>query len=113
MVNPQIEEGQDKDKNVDINCTDINEDPKKMIETLQDNYEDIDEIKKTIGKKERTKLGLITLKNGSTYTGEWANGMKDGYGEMCWLDGLYMLFIQNFKYIIYYILISFPQRFFL
>ena len=41
----------------------------------------------TIGCEKRTELPTITLENGSVYTGEWKNGMKDGIGVQNWPDG--------------------------
>lgn len=36
---------------------------------------------------ERESLGPQTLANGAIYTGQWLNGMKDGYGQQVWPDG--------------------------
>ncbi len=36
---------------------------------------------------ERDKAGPYTYENGIVYTGEWLDGMKDGYGEQIWPDG--------------------------
>ena len=30
---------------------------------------------------QRESLGPTTLPNGAIYTGQWLNGMKDGYGQ--------------------------------
>ena len=35
---------------------------------------------------QRIKKGPFTLKNGAVYTGEWMNGMRDGYGSQVWPD---------------------------
>ena len=35
----------------------------------------------------RVKKGPVTLTSGATYTGEWLNDMRDGYGEQRWPDG--------------------------
>lgn len=44
-------------------------------------------IGSTIGCEKRIELPTITLENGSVYTGEWKNGMKDGIGVQNWPDG--------------------------
>jgi hypothetical protein len=31
--------------------------------------------------KGRVQRGPVTLKNGATYTGQWLNNMRDGYGH--------------------------------
>ena len=35
----------------------------------------------------RVTKGPITMKNGATYTGQWLNNMRDGYGTQLWPDG--------------------------
>ena len=35
----------------------------------------------------RVTKGPYTLKNGATYTGQWLEGMRDGYGTQLWPDG--------------------------
>lgn len=44
-------------------------------------------IASTLGCTERKELPTLTLENGSVYTGEWKNGMKDGFGIHHWPDG--------------------------
>ena len=36
---------------------------------------------------ERQSLGPVTMSNGAIFTGEWLNGLKDGYGQQVWPDG--------------------------
>ena len=35
----------------------------------------------------RYKQGPVTLNSGAIYTGEWENGMRNGYGSQEWPDG--------------------------
>lgn len=35
----------------------------------------------------RVTRGPYTMKNGATYTGQWLNNMRDGYGTQMWPDG--------------------------
>jgi hypothetical protein len=35
----------------------------------------------------RVQRGPVTLKNGATYTGQWLNNQRDGYGQQVWPDG--------------------------
>ena len=35
----------------------------------------------------RVTRGPYTMKNGATYTGQWLNNMRDGYGTQIWPDG--------------------------
>lgn len=44
-------------------------------------------IASTLGCEERKELPTLTLENGAVYTGEWKNGMKDGFGIHHWPDG--------------------------
>ena len=37
--------------------------------------------------KGRVQRGSTTLKNGATYTGQWMNNQRDGYGHQLWPDG--------------------------
>ena len=43
-------------------------------------------IATTLGCSERKELPTLTLENGAVYTGEWKNGMKDGFGIQNWPD---------------------------
>lgn len=36
---------------------------------------------------QRESLRPMTLPSGAIYTGQWLNGMKDGYGHQVWPDG--------------------------
>lgn len=51
------------------------------------------ELRGTVNEKEdvdeygRVTKGPYTLKNGATYTGQWLDGMRDGYGTQLWPDG--------------------------
>lgn len=44
-------------------------------------------IASTLGCNERKELPTLTLENGAIYTGEWKNGVKDGFGVQNWPDG--------------------------
>ena len=35
----------------------------------------------------RVTRGPVTLKNGAIYTGQWLNGVRDGFGSQMWPDG--------------------------
>jgi len=35
----------------------------------------------------RVKKEAVTLPNGAVFTGEWMNGMRDGWGKQVWVDG--------------------------
>ena len=35
----------------------------------------------------RVIRGPCTLKNGAVYSGQWLNGIRDGYGSQMWPDG--------------------------
>lgn len=35
----------------------------------------------------RITRGPVTLKNGAVYTGQWLNGVRDGFGSQMWPDG--------------------------
>ena len=39
------------------------------------------------GAPQRESLPPMTLPSGAIYTGQWLNGMKDGYGHQVWPDG--------------------------
>ena len=45
-----------------------------------------DLVAATLGKDYRKELPSITLENGAIYSGQWKNGMRDGYGIQSWVD---------------------------
>ena len=50
------------------------------------NYENNDLVMpQEAGQREQREA--VTLKNGAIYTGEWLNGMRDGFGSQKWPDG--------------------------
>lgn len=72
---------------------------------MQDNHNDFeqrygDKSKRVLGQNDmrpseheevdeygRVTRGPYTMKNGATYTGQWLNNMRDGYGTQMWPDG--------------------------
>lgn len=44
-------------------------------------------INSTKGSTNKIKLPEVLLENGSTYTGEWVNGLRQGEGKLLYTDG--------------------------
>ena len=60
---------------------------KKKMGPLGENMDIRAEASDQVDAYGRVTKGSITMKNGATYTGQWLNNMRDGYGTQLWPDG--------------------------
>ena len=54
---------------------------------IEEQYEEADLVRSTLGSKTKKKLPPIHLKIGAVYDGEWMNGRRFGFGVQTWPDG--------------------------
>ena len=71
----------------DIDYTYQGDMSKKQMGPLGENMNIRAEASDQVDAYGRVTKGSITMKNGATYTGQWLNNMRDGYGTQLWPDG--------------------------